>query len=91
MMKTQTGFLASWMDINQAEMRTNQAKAYVNLKEIKEEITVRLEAMIQNNKERMQANHKKMDAMMDANQEKITSRTQANNEKFEVIRRILIS
>jgi hypothetical protein len=47
MIETQTGFLASWMDINQAEMRTNQAKADANLNEMKDEMTARLEATMQ--------------------------------------------
>jgi hypothetical protein len=36
-----------------AEIRTNQAKADANLKGMKEEMTPRLEAMMQNNQERM--------------------------------------
>jgi hypothetical protein len=91
MMETQTGFLTSWMDINQAQMRTNQAKADANLMETKEEMTVRLEAMIQNNKERMHANQEKMDTKINANQEKITVRIEANNEKFEILRSTLTS
>jgi hypothetical protein len=47
------------MDVNQAQMRTSQAKADTNLKEMKAEMMVRLEAMIQNNKGRMEANHKR--------------------------------
>jgi hypothetical protein len=35
-----------------AEIRTNQAKADINLKEKKEEITARLEAMIQKKTEK---------------------------------------
>jgi hypothetical protein len=44
------------------EIRTNQAKTDANLKEMKEEMTSRPEAMIMNNQERMKPNHEKMDA-----------------------------
>jgi hypothetical protein len=64
---------------------TEQAKVDDNLKEMKEEMTAKLEAMININKERTEANHEKMDAKIDANQDKKKVRIEANNEKFEVL------
>jgi hypothetical protein len=64
----ETSSLASQIDINQAQMRTNQAKVDTSLKEMREEMMARLEVMIQNSKERMEASHKKKDAQRDANQ-----------------------
>jgi stress response protein YsnF len=54
-----------------------------NLKEIKEEIMARLEAMIQKNQEKMKATHEKIDAKIDTNQEKMDIDT--NNEKFVIL------
>lgn len=65
-------------------MDVNQANAEATLREMKTEMMARLEAMIQNNKEGMEANHEKIDAKIDTNQEKMEARIEANNEKFEV-------
>jgi hypothetical protein len=42
-----------------AEIRTSQAKVNANVKEMKEDMTARLEAMVQNNQEGTETNQKK--------------------------------
>jgi hypothetical protein len=58
--------MACLLDKMKAEIRTNQAKVDANLKEIKEEIMARLEAMIQNNQDemlaKMETNQERMEA-----------------------------
>jgi thymidylate synthase len=58
-----------------AEIRTKQAKADVNLTEMKGEMTARLDVMIQNNQERMMAtldaHHKRMIARLDSQLKKM--------------------
>jgi endo-alpha-1,4-polygalactosaminidase (GH114 family) len=57
-----------------AKMEANQAKTDANLKEMKEEMTARLEAMIQTNQERMEVNQGNMMAKLDAHHDRTLAR-----------------
>jgi hypothetical protein len=48
------------------DISTNQAKTEATLKEMKREMTAMLEAMIQNNQERMEDHHERMMSKMDS-------------------------
>jgi hypothetical protein len=54
-----------------AERRTNQAKAGANLKEMKEEMTVRLEAKIDGKMAKLDTHHERMMGRLDFQLEKI--------------------
>jgi hypothetical protein len=60
----------------QAKIDANQAKMGFDLKEMKEEMLARLEAMIQNN-------HDKMMARLDAHHERMMARMDSQVEKVE--------
>jgi hypothetical protein len=62
------------------EIRTNQAKVDANLREMKEEMMARLEAIIE-------ANHERMEALMDVSLESVKAcleKTEANQTKVEI-------
>jgi uncharacterized protein YgiM (DUF1202 family) len=76
-----------------AKRRTNQAKADADLKEIEEEMTARLETMIQKTQERMETNQEKNgqvrcpirkdDGQMDSQLEKMEAAVDVFEERFK--------
>jgi hypothetical protein len=80
MVETQTGFLASRVEANQAEMKANKAKTDANLRDMREEITARLETEIETNNEKFVVLRSTLISRMDIH----LARTEANQEEIIV-------
>jgi hypothetical protein len=80
MMETQIGSLASWMHINQAEMKANQAKTGTNLREMRADRELLKEEMLA----KMEANQKRW-MLRDAHHERMMARMDSQLEKMEAM------